>query len=306
MSENNNISDNKKIRDNSQDIRNNVQGFLNNREKQDKSKKVFKIFSMFIIGITVLALVVFGFIAVQKQSEEDANAKDTGNISQEQWVPEKVDAYGAFKLGKNGTITDDKEPTIGKTRVDLFFDPHCPYCGIAERAIGEDIVELVNNDTIEMYYTPVAFLDQMSQGTRYSTRATNAIITVAEKSPEHFSDYMKAIYAEDFQPSEGSTYINVTNEQLANLAKEVGVDEEVANLIPNEHYNEWIAKQTERQTEREDLFSKTDKNNAFGTPAIFINTVYDENGEATGARLSLSQDIKTDFNNAIINADKIQ
>lgn len=110
----------------------------------------------------------------------------------------------------NGYITLGSGDTI----VDSYFDLMCPYCAEFEMANGDYLAELVDAGTITLRLHPMVFLDRLSMGTEYSTRATNALIGVAVASPETTLPYLHLLLKN--KPEENST--GLTDDQLAAYA----------------------------------------------------------------------------------------
>jgi len=232
--------------------------------KKEQKKKILIGAAIFILIASLVGVFVWSF------------SQTSDNQTQgEQLVPTKVDANGAFHVSKDGVL-EDNAPT-GNTRVDIFFDPMCPGCGLVDRGISDKTNELLNNGEIDLFMTPVAFLDNTSSD-RYSTRAVNATITVAEESPEHYLAFVNDLYEVGHQPSEGSSYIPVSDEMLAQRAVDLGVPQEVADKFSNGHYTEWISENTNKQlNQREDLFPE-----GFSTPAVFLNIQYKDTETHSG------------------------
>lgn len=125
-------------------------------------------------------------------------------------------------------------------RVDVYQDYMCPYCGRFEQANGEALAQLVDQGTVRMEIHPMSFLDSASQGSRYSTRSANAFVTAAMAQPEHALDFNAALYAN--QPAEGSR--GLTDEQIAQLALGVGIDQAVVDSFPDMQYERWVKNAT--------------------------------------------------------------
>jgi hypothetical protein len=53
----------------------------------------------------------------------------------------------------------------GRTVVDVYIDPMCPYCGQFDVANGDGLAELVDSNSISLRVHPLTFLDGASQGT---------------------------------------------------------------------------------------------------------------------------------------------
>ncbi|MEN0127988.1 MAG: thioredoxin domain-containing protein [Brevundimonas sp.] len=115
----------------------------------------------------------------------------------------------------------------GDTTLSIYFDLQCPVCANFDAVNSADLDALAKEDGITIKYFPISFLDSMSNGTFYSTRATNAASIVADKDAEHFSPFITALYAQ--QPAEHSD--GLTDEQIATIATGVGVPADVADTF---------------------------------------------------------------------------
>ncbi len=132
---------------------------------------------------------------------------------------------------KNATTSTASDPyaiTIGSASapvtIDIYQDYMCPYCGQFERAQTSDLKVLVDSGTAKAVFHVMAFLDDSSSGTKYSTRAANAFVVVAQKEPDKALAFNSALFTN--QPSEGST--GLTDAEIATRAKSVGVSDAVA------------------------------------------------------------------------------
>lgn len=267
--------------------------------KIQQEEALRKKLSFIVPAVVVILAIIGGFFLFSNYAEEKKTEKETqaqmAKTKGEQTTPKLIDDKGAFHVSANG-VEKDVKPT-GKTRMDMFFDPQCPACGMVDRGIGDRVNELLENDEIDLYIYPVSFLDQTSSD-NYSSRATSAVVTVAERSPENTMKFINKIFEEDFQPEEGSSYESVSDKDLAQAAVEVGVPENIAKTIEQKNYLDWVVKNSKKQTSRTDYFS-----DGFSTPAIFLNTEY-KNGQATDyTRVVFDNDnILQTFDNAVAEA----
>lgn len=273
--------------------RDKAKAMVNAQRKKEKRTKKIIIASIFSAVIVLLGLTTFLIINDSKKVAEDVDL-----TTAEQITPALADENGAFYTSNDGIKTEPASDTRA-TRVDLFFDPQCPGCGTIERGIGDRLAELVENEEIDLYLTPVSFLDRATTD-RYSSRAANAVVTVAENSPEHLLSFVHAIYEEDFQPKENGGSSNVPDSKLADAAKELGVPNEVADSFKNHSYFDWIAESTEKQKARTDLFST-----GFSTPSLFLDAKI-VNGKANGfTRVEFTQeDVLKTFNDSFASLKK--
>lgn len=269
-------------------------------EKAEKSRKIKKIV-ITLCAIVALTVPIAGTIGVSVSNNAKVKAENEAKIKNSvQLQPENIDTNGAYHINSAGGVIvkgSNEKSSVEAVRLDMFFDPQCPGCGAVDRSIGEQLNKQIANNEIDLYMSPVSFLDQASTDD-YSTRSVNAIITVAEKSPQNFMKFVNKLYEDGVQPGEGAQYIPVSDDMLATLAKESGVSAEVADTIPNRQYVNWIKSNSEKQIDRKDFFPEN-----FSTPALFFNAMY-KDGKAVNYSKVLfgNNDIVTDFNNAFNSA----
>ena len=126
-------------------------------------------------------------------------------------------------------------------------EPGCAYT--FERTFQHldwlDFESLVQAGRIRVELYPLAFLDRLSNGTRYSTRAANAIATVADRAPESLLAFHAALFLE--QPAEGTE--GLSDARLAELAVRSGVPQEVAAAFTERTFEPWIASVTSTAVE---------------------------------------------------------
>ncbi|MCK2219160.1 DsbA family protein [Actinomadura sp. ATCC 31491] len=147
-------------------------------------------------------------------------------------APAIATAGGALALGRAGA----------PVTVEVYLDYMCPYCGRFEAANGGEIARLVAAGTVRLELHPLAFLDQASGGTRYSTRAANAVATVADRAPDKVLPFTAALYAH--QPAEGSQ--GLSDARIAALARESGVPAAVVDAFAGRSFEAWAAAATQR------------------------------------------------------------
>lgn len=180
-------------------------------------------------GLVILGLLVAIVIAVVNAAGQDdspENAAPTGDVV----APANATAGGALTVGN----------ADAPVKLEVFLDYMCPYCGRFERANGGEIERLVADGTVRLELYPLSFLDRMSQGTRYSTRTANAMATVADRAPDRLLAFHRALFAR--QPAEGSR--GLTNDEIATLAREAGVPQNVVDEFAARRFEPWVAKST--------------------------------------------------------------
>lgn len=164
------------------------------------------------------------------------------------WLDTTGPASPAATTATSGSTASGRDTwTIGvgqvdaPVRVDVYQDFMCPYCQRFEQANGPGLKQLVDAGTIRLEIHPMSFLDRASQGARYSTRAANAFITVAQADPDRVLAFNKALY--DNQPAEGTP--GLSDAQIATLAQAAGISRSVTDSFPQLRHAQWVTEGTQ-------------------------------------------------------------
>ena len=119
----------------------------------------------------------------------------------------------------------------------IYEDLLCPACRVFEEANLSYLQQLVADGTAELEIHPIAILDHLSLGSRYSTRAAAALACVADRAPDSFLAANVAMFAR--QPSEGTR--GLTNGQIVDVLHDAGVDSDgVSRCISRGTYRDWV------------------------------------------------------------------
>ena len=182
------------------------------REREAREKKVRKAVTLSTLGVVVIGLVVLLVWVV---------------------IP---------AVAKKSTTTDSYGLTVGAASapvtVDIYQDFMCPYCGQFDRAQAADLKSLVDAGTVKVVFHVMNFLDSSSNGTKYSTRAADAFVTVVKQQPSAALAFDAALYAN--QPTEGSN--GLTDAQIADLARSAGVSDSVIATFANQPNVDFVTK----------------------------------------------------------------
>lgn len=204
------------------------------RKEQERKAKRNRLVG---IAVLVVAVLVLGFVGYKIVSDSNANAAANSDVvyggdAADLIPPAIADVSAPAPAGDNGGIPVSGEgaDAVGTTGdgdvvLSIYFDFMCPICGQFESINGADIDTLLADGGTTVEYHPISFLDSNSSGTSYSTRAANAAAIVADRSPEHFADFVSAMYVD--QPAEGSS--GRTDAEIAKIATDLGVPSDVAD-----------------------------------------------------------------------------
>lgn len=179
------------------------------------------------VGIGVLATLIVA-VAVVASTDSSASDQASRTVDKELVTPNGLTAGGWVDIG-DGSVT-----------VSVYFDYLCPACGAFEEANGAALEQLLQAGEVTVELRPMSFLDQLSADTRYSTRAANALATVVDADPGHAWAFHRALYAN--QPQEGNE--GLTDQQLADIAREVDVPDRVSATFVEGRFEDWVAERT--------------------------------------------------------------
>lgn len=196
-------------------------------------------------GLVIVALLAaIAFVLFDAAAEKRSAAPAVSSTA----VPAGVGTSGAIVVGA-GTAP---------VTVTVYLDYLCPYCGRFERANSTELERLVTDGTVRLELHPLAFLDDASRGTRYSTRTANAVASVADRAPGAVLAFSDALFAH--QPAEGGP--GLTDEQILSIAAGAGVPADVAATFAALRFESWVATSTDTAFKRDGIT---------GTPTVKIN-----------------------------------
>jgi protein-disulfide isomerase len=193
--------------------------------------------------VIILALLAaIAFVLLDAAGDQQSPSPSSSSTA----VPAGTTAAGAIVVG------------TGPVTVTVYLDYLCPYCARFERANSVELERLVADGTVRLELHPLAFLDDASRGTRYSTRTANAVATVADQAPGAVLAFNDALFAR--QPSEGGP--GLTDEQIRSIATGAGVPADVAATFTARRFEHWVAVSTDTAFQR---------GGVTGTPTVKIN-----------------------------------
>lgn len=246
-------------------------------EKAAKERRQQTIIGAIVVAIVVVLLVVAGVAiwnATRKSAEEQAQANmSVGDaysaVEKASPKPERADKKGGILISKDGynkSVSD--VPTVA-----VYMDFMCPGCGSVNRQLDPTLIKLTNAGQINLELHFLSFMDRYSTD-EYSSRAANAALYIADHDddPNHLLEFVKNLYAEDFQPSEGSDYQPVSDDKLKEQAVKAGVSQSVADAAFGRDYQDWLDAINVYTPKRSELLNTTGTYaGSFTTPTITIN-----------------------------------
>ncbi|MFN8074283.1 MAG: thioredoxin domain-containing protein [Kineosporiaceae bacterium] len=198
----------------------------------------------FSLGVAVIVGLLITIVVVAITSSQKGK---TTLGSGPQATPSSITSTGALPIGK------DTAPVT----LSVYLDYQCPACKAFEEANASEIEKLVADGTLRVELHPMTFLDPQSGGTKYSTRAANAVATVSDKAPDALLKFNNGLYAH--QPAEGGTGLD--DAMISEIAVSAGVPKEVADTFTQGRFVDWAGKSNEEAT----------KAGVSSTPTLKIN-----------------------------------
>lgn len=172
----------------------------------------------------------------------------------------------ALKAGED-PVSNTRDKAAGTLDIQMYVDYLCPVCGQFEATNGDYISSLLENGKTTVEIHPIAILDRLAQGSKYSTRATNAAACVANYSPNQFYDFHNLLFAN--QPKENTT--GLSDDQLIDLTTQATVKspDKIASCVKNQQFKKWVSDAQARALNGPIPNSNVDK--VTGTPTIIVN-----------------------------------
>lgn len=245
------------------------------REAERTRTRRNKIFLQGGVGLAVIAIAAIIMLVIVNQPkpvELSNNAAGPANMASDGILlsgPELAAvSTTATKAGGDPVATKQDR---SKLNVVTYIDYQCPFCQQFEATNAAQIKELVTSGDATLEIHPLANLDNLSQGTRYSTRAANAAACVANYDPDNFFAVNSALFAH--QPAEGSS--GLSDDKLISVLKGAGSSsDKITSCVKSQHFATWVGAATER-TKNTTIPNSSITTDARGlaTPTVIVNGV---------------------------------
>jgi len=196
--------------------------------------------------VVVLLLITFIAVGVQGGRAKVSSGADTPNAT----------SAAGVKVG------NQQAPVL----VELYEDFQCPTCNSLEQGgLSTDLAAKVKATTVKVDYHVMSFLDSLSSGNRYSSRAANAGYCAADQSPAAFQKFHDILYGKNAdgqnnQPAEHSK--GRPDSQLIAWGKEAGITSaDFSTCVTSDQHKDLVAGVTEAASKR----------GVNGTPTVFVD-----------------------------------
>lgn len=209
--------------------------------------------SLLVVGVLAVGgVVAFIFAQADQTSSSSIDVPDLSGADdpfEGVVAPAGATDDGAIVVGADGVAGSADGADPDAVTVKVYSDFLCPFCRLFEETNGATLAELRAAGDVVTEYHLVSILDRAAAGSQYSTRAAASAAFVADRAPEAFVDFLDALFVN--QPAEGAA--GLTDAEIADLAREAGVADDVAAQIEDGSYATgegsfvpWVAAVTEQ------------------------------------------------------------
>ncbi|MEB4615459.1 DsbA family protein [Leucobacter sp. M11] len=246
------------------------------REAQRKKEKRNRFFLQGGIVIGVVAVIaIVGLVianAVKPAGPGPANMASGGVVFGPDLVVQETEALPAEAKLVPTTVTRGAEDPLD---IVVYFDYMCVWCGQFEQTNNATLENWVGSGQATLEAYPMNSLDAASLGTKYSTRAANALACVANYQPEAAWKLHTTLLSAEVQPEEATA--GLTDKELLTQIEKAGgtVNGEMRSCVNDREFGKFIDQNAKRilaeppanQAEGQNLPSVS------GTPTVLVNGV---------------------------------
>jgi len=241
------------------------QARLEQKKKDRRNRLLLRgglVVGVLAIGIAVVMVVVSG---IPKNTPGPLNMLSDG-----------IRMGAAFEAEQTPALKPDASPVASVPSDDpdivdivIYVDYFCPECATFVETNEEQVTTWVSAGAATLEVHPVAYLDRMSLGSRYSTRAANAAACVANYAPNSFYGFHKLLF--DNQPKSSTT--GHDDEALVGLVRRAGIDSasQIEQCIDEVRFKKWVNAATARAFEGP--LPNSDTTQVTKTPTVIVNGV---------------------------------
>lgn len=127
----------------------------------------------------------------------------------------------------------------GPKHVDVYLDLMCPFCKAFELENGARLFRDAKENAVTLRIHPLTFLNRLSGGTNYSTRAAAFLVDVADHEPDKTGQFLTELYR--VQPAENSS--GISDSKLRALVQAI-TGKESASPRAIASYETWADQET--------------------------------------------------------------
>ncbi len=237
------------------------------REQQKQLEKRNRALTRGIIALGSIAIIGIVAIILTSTLRDPAsgplNMRSDGIVIGESFAAVET---AATRPGQQPVPTV-RDPDSESIAIELYVDYFDPLGAAFEEANGDQITTWLENGAASLEVHPLAILDRVSQGTKYSTRAANAAACVANFSPNQFYGFHTRLLSA--QPDENGS--GLTDKQLVALTIKAQVSEstKIRGCIEAQTFASWVSDARDRALTGP--IPNSDVSAISSTPTVIVN-----------------------------------
>lgn len=233
------------------------------QKKKDRRTKILVQGGVILASLAIIAIVAVVIVnSIRPAGPGPANMASDGIQLTQGFIATETPALEADA----DPIPNVRDEAAGTLDIQLYVDYLCPFCKQFEDTNADYIASLVENGNVTLEIHPISILDSRSQGTKYSSRAVNAVACFANYEPNLFYAFHMALFAN--QPAENTP--GLSDDELITLAEGVGGDSaDIAECIRSQEFKGWAAASTSRALNGP--IPNANIEQVQGTPTVLVN-----------------------------------
>ncbi len=236
------------------------------RDSQKKRERRGKVFLQG--GLLVAVLGIAAVVAIVVSSGVRPPSPGPLNM-----LSDGIKIQQGFTAAPTAALAPDSDPVATKSdatnviSIQIYVDYQCTVCGEFEKTNASQIKTWVASGAVTEEVHPIAILDNLSLGKKYSTRAANSAACVANYSPDSFFSFNALLF--DNQPRENSE--GLTDAKLVSLAKKAQAKKisSIEKCVADQSFKSWVIAATTRATTGP--IAGTNVRKIEATPTVIIN-----------------------------------
>lgn len=248
------------------DAREKAKAIREQHRKQEKKTRLIIQGTVILFSVALVSIVALILInGIRPIGPGPLNMRSDGILIGEGFVASQT---AATRAGED-PIATKHDADSDAIAIDLYVDYFCTICGAFEEANGDQIATWVKSGAATVEIHPLALLDRVSQGTKYSTRAANAAACVANYSPDAYFSFHTGLF--NSQPKENTD--GLSDSELVDLATKAKATRisSIRECITEQKFKAWVADAKERALTGP--IPNADIDHVAGTPTIIVNGV---------------------------------
>jgi protein-disulfide isomerase len=209
---------------------------IREQHRRDERRRRLIIWGSVVVALVAIVAVISVVLAnsVRVPSAGPLNMLSDGILIGEDYVAKHT---SALQPGETPVpnVRDTKADVVA---IQIYLDYFCPNCKDFETANGGQIAAWVKSGAATIEIHPLAILDRVSQGTKYSTRAANAAACVANYSPDQYFKFNSLLFENQTDENTGG----LSDDQLVKLASKAKVTSlsEITTCVNEQKFVTWV------------------------------------------------------------------